>query len=78
MPKNRVIGLLAAYFNQPYPEYREIVLEIRDSGGLNAEELRLIRSQVLSVDANAIIRQSGTTETTATPARASRRNIIER
>lgn len=62
MPQDRVNGLLAAYFNQPYPEYGEVILEIRNSGGLNSEEVRLIQNRVLLVDASAIIRQSGTTE----------------
>lgn len=67
MSQDRVSGLLAAYFNQPYPEYGEVVLEIRYSGGLTSEETRLIRNRVLLVDANAIIRHSGTTETNAMP-----------
>jgi hypothetical protein len=67
MPQDRVNGLLAAYFNQPYPEYGEVVLEIRYSGGLDSDEVRLIRNRVLLVDANAIIRHSGTTEAKAIP-----------
>lgn len=66
MLNDRLIGLLAAYYNQPYPEYREVVLEIRDSGGLDPEERRLLVSRVLLVDADAIIRHTGTSETPVT------------
>lgn len=66
MPNDRVSGLLAAYFNQPYPDYGEVILEIRNSGGLNSEEVQLLQTKVLLVDANAILRQSGTTGTKAT------------
>jgi hypothetical protein len=60
MPQNRVSGLLAAYFTQPYVEYGEVVLEIRENGGLTPEEVQIIEKLVLHVDANAIIRHAGT------------------
>ena len=62
MPENRVSGLLAAYFTQPYVEYGEVVLEIRDNGGLTSEEVQIIEKQVLGIDAKTIIRQAGTIE----------------
>lgn len=60
MPQDRVSGLLAAYFTQPYVEYGEVVLEIRDNGGLTPDEVRLIMGQVLYVDAQTLIRHTGT------------------
>ena len=62
MPQNRVSGLLAAYFTRPYVEYGDIVLEIRDNGGLTSEEVQIIEKRVLRIDANTIIRQAGTIE----------------
>lgn len=62
MPQNRVSGLLAAYFTKPYVEYGEVVLEIRDNGGLTAEEVQIIETQVLNIDASTIIRHAGTFE----------------
>ncbi len=62
MPQNRVSGLLAAYFTQPYVEYGEVVLNIRDNGGLTSEEVQIIEKEVLYVDANTIIRHAGTVE----------------
>jgi hypothetical protein len=62
MTQNRVSGLLAAYFTQPYVEYGEVVLEIRDNGGLTPEEVQIIKKQVLHIDANTIIRHAGTFE----------------
>jgi len=61
MPQDRVASLLAAYFNQSYVEYGEFVLEIRTAGGLTAEEARVIKKQILFVDAKTIIRQAGVT-----------------
>lgn len=60
MPQDRVSGLLAAYFTQPYVEYGEVVLEIRSNGGLTSEEVRLIKDKVLYIDAKAMIRHTGT------------------
>jgi len=62
MPNNRVSRLLAAYFDQPYDEYAKVVLEIQNKGGLTSEEVQLIESKVLHVDAATIIRHpaSGT------------------
>ncbi len=62
MPQDRVSGLLAAYFSQPYVEYGEVALEIRDKGGLTPEEVRLITNQVLYVDAQTLIRHTGTSQ----------------
>jgi hypothetical protein len=62
MSQDRLSGLLAAYFNQPYDEYGEVVLEIRSKGGLTSEEVQSIKSQLLHIDANAIIRHAGTAE----------------
>jgi hypothetical protein len=62
MPKNRVGDLLAAYFTQPYVEYGEVVLEIRDNGGLTPEEVQIIKTQVLNIDASTIIRHAGAFE----------------
>jgi|GEM_PF-3447871 len=59
MANDRVSDLLAAYFNQPYVEYGDVVLDIRTNGGLTAEEARLIENRVLCVDAHTIIRQAG-------------------
>ena len=61
MPQDRVDKLLHFYFKRPYVEYREIILEINENGGLTADEVRTIESQVLHVDAKTMIRQSGTT-----------------
>jgi hypothetical protein len=59
MAQDRVDKLLHFYFNRPYEEYGEIILDIKETGGLNAEEIKAIESKVLSVDANTIIRHSG-------------------
>ena len=56
----RVIGLLVAYFSQPYVEYGELALAIRSSGGLTSDEVQHIKSKLLSIDAKAIIRHAGT------------------
>ena len=62
MPQERVSGLLAAYFTQPYVEYGEIALEIRSNGGLTLEEVQLIKKKVLYIDAKTLIRQTGSPE----------------
>jgi hypothetical protein len=62
MSQDRVNGLLAAYFTQPYVEYGEVVLEIRSTGGLTSDEAEFIKSQVLRVDASTILRHAGTDE----------------
>jgi hypothetical protein len=62
MALDRVNGLLVAYFTQPYVEYGDVVLEIRNSGGLTAEEVKDIRNKVSFVDASAMIRHTGSTE----------------
>ncbi len=62
MPQDRVSGLLAAYFTQPYADYGEVALEIRDEGGLTQDEIRLITNQVLHIDAKTIIRHTGVSE----------------
>ena len=61
MPEDRVDKLLHFYFKRPYIEYGEVILEIKENGGLTADEVRTIESQVLHVDAKTMIRQSGTT-----------------
>lgn len=62
MPLDRVSTVLTAYFKQPYEEYGELALEIKESGGLTREEVSLIESKVLHVDAIAIVRHSGCDE----------------
>ena len=62
MSQDRVSGLLAAYFTQPYEDYGEVVLTIRSDGGLTSEEVSLIKRRVLHIDANTIIRHAGTSE----------------
>jgi hypothetical protein len=62
MPQDRVSSLLAAYFTQPYVEYGEVALEIRNAGGLTSEEVHFMNSRVLNVDAATIIRHAGTSE----------------
>jgi len=62
MSSDRVSAVLAAYFRQPYEEYGELALDIKGSGGLTPEEIGLIKSKVLQVDASTIIRQSGREE----------------
>ena len=62
MPQDRVNGLLAAYFTQPYVEYGDVVLEIKDNGGLTPEEVSVIENEVLHVDAATIIRHTGVSE----------------
>ncbi len=59
MSDDRVATVLDAYFKQPYEEYGQLALEIRQSGGLTPEEASLIESKVLCVDAKTIIRHSG-------------------
>lgn len=58
MPHDRVDTFLDAYFRQPYEEYGQLALEIRQSGGLTPEEASLIESKVLCVHAKTIIRHS--------------------
>ncbi len=62
MPHDRVSGLLAAYFTQPYVEYGEYALEIRSNGGLTSEEVQLIKNRVLYIDAKTMIRHTGSPE----------------
>jgi hypothetical protein len=62
MPQDRISGLLAAYFTQPYVEYGEVALEIRSNGGLTSEEIRAIENKVLSIDAKAMIRHTSATD----------------
>lgn len=62
MPQDRVSDLLAVYFSQPYVEYGDAVLEIRNTGGLTLEEIRLINNEVLHVDAATIIRHTSVSE----------------
>jgi hypothetical protein len=62
MPQDRVSGLLAAYFTQPYVEYGEVALEIRSNGGLTLEEVQLIKNRVLYIDAKTMIRHTGSPE----------------
>ena len=59
---DRVSGLLAAYFTQPYVEYGEVALQIKNNGGLTSEEIRAIENKVLSIDANAMIRHTSAVE----------------
>jgi hypothetical protein len=61
MPQDRVDKLLHIYFKRPYVEYGDVILEIKETGGLTKEEVKAIESQVLQVDAKTMIRQSGTT-----------------
>ena len=62
MSQDRVTDLLAAYFSQPYVDYGDVAIEIKNSGGLSSEEVRKIRSSVLAIDANALIRHTGSAE----------------
>jgi len=62
MSQDRVTDLLAAYFTQPYVDYGDVVTEIKNTGGLTSEEVRKIRNSVLTVDANAMIRHTGSAE----------------
>jgi hypothetical protein len=62
MSNDRVSSLLAAYFTEPYVEYGQVALEVRSNGGLTSEEIRLIKNQVLCIDAKTIIRHTGTSE----------------
>jgi hypothetical protein len=62
MSQDRVTDLLAAYFSQPYVDYGDVVIEIKNSGGLTSEEVQKIRSRVLAIDANAMIRHTGSAE----------------
>jgi hypothetical protein len=62
MPQDRVSGLLAAYFTQPYMEYGEVALEIRSNGGLTSEEVQLIKNRALYIDVKAMIRHTGSPE----------------
>ena len=59
---DRVSGLLAAYFTQPYVEYGEVALEIRNNGGLTSDEIRAIETRVLSIDAMAMIRHTSASD----------------
>ena len=62
MSQDRVTDLMAAYFSQPYVDYGDVATEIKNSGGLTSEEVQKIRSKVLDIDANAMIRHTGSTE----------------
>ena len=59
MPQDRVDKLMHLYFKRPYVEYGEVILAIKENGGLTAEEVRVIENQILSVDAKTMIRQAG-------------------
>jgi hypothetical protein len=62
MSQDRVTGLLAAYFTRSYVEYGDVAIEIKNSGGLTSDEVQRIRSSVLTIDANAMIRHTGSGE----------------
>jgi len=59
MADDRISDLLTAYFTLPYDQYGDIAQEIKDSGGLTSDEVRTIQAKVLRVDANALIRHTG-------------------
>jgi hypothetical protein len=75
MSKDRISGLLTAYFNLPYDEYGDIAQEIKDSGGLTSDEVRDIQNTVLRVDANALIRHTGSLNQQCAAATATQRSI---
>lgn len=75
MSQDRISGLLTAYFNLPYDEYGDIAQEIKDSGGLTTDEVRDIQSKVLRVDANALMRHTGSLSEQRAAATASHRSI---
>ena len=53
MLSERVSKLLNAFFNYPVRHYVEGVREIREGGGLTADEVEAIKSHVGCLDAHA-------------------------
>ncbi len=58
MARSRVERLLDTYFNRPLKEYQTMLTSLRTSGGLNSEEIDLLKTQLPGVHADAIIRHA--------------------
>jgi len=58
MARSRVERLLDTYFNRPLKEYRMMLAMLRTSGGLNSEEMDILKAQIPGVHADAIIRHA--------------------
>ena len=56
MTTKRVDRLLDAYFHRPVEEYLDVCLSIKETGGLNSNEIITIKTQVPYVHAQTIIR----------------------
>ena len=56
MAQNKADRLLFAYFERPKKEYVQLVESIKAAGGLNNEEIEVIRAEAPPVHAEAILR----------------------
>ena len=56
MTRNKADSLLFAYFNRPTKEYVQILESINASGGLNNEEVELVRINAPEFHAESILR----------------------
>jgi hypothetical protein len=58
-PPERVQKLIAAYFEEPREKYAEVVLEVRNNGGLTSSEVKALKDRLLFVHSDTILRQAG-------------------
>ena len=55
---DRAKALVEAFYKRPLTEYRRVVLEVRETGGLDRWELAFIHRRVDPVDADLIARHA--------------------
>jgi hypothetical protein len=58
-PPERVQKLIDAYFGEPRERYAEVVLEVRNNGGLTSSEVKALKDRLLFVHSDTIVRQAG-------------------
>ena len=58
-PPERVQKLIEAYFGEPRERYAEVVLEVRNRGGLTSSEVKALKDRLLFVHSDTIVRQAG-------------------
>jgi hypothetical protein len=58
-PPERVKKLIEAYFGEPRERYAEVVLEVRNNGGLTSSEVKALKDRLLFVHSDTIVRQVG-------------------
>jgi hypothetical protein len=54
----KVERVLDAFYNQPYPQYGDMILRVRESGGLSEEDQAAIEDRASGIDARTILRHA--------------------